>query len=213
MLNCYKWNQIDSIPQRSGIYSWYLKLQISQADIDDVIQKVGVMKEESSEEAKNIIERFINKFILNPYKEEPYEVLIKGKLKPRYNGLVYNDQNEISEILILKVLENPDVLYSLVNVISEVSPYFNSPLYIGMAGDLRKRLKQHKSNIIKLKENSAEISFDLKNDAGFARQVVSRNMNYANLFVHVAYCDIDNLDPSILENILNRINYPIFGRN
>jgi hypothetical protein len=213
LLNCYKWNEIDSIPQRSGIYSWYLKLQISQADIDDVIQKVGVMKEESFEEAKNIIERFINKFILNPYKEEPYEVLIKGKLKPRYNGLVYNDQNEISEILVLKILENPNVLYSLVNIISEVSPYFNSPLYIGMAGDLRKRLKQHKSNIIKLKENGAEISFDLKNDAGFARQVVSRNMNYANLFVHVAYCDIDNLDPSILENILNRINYPIFGRN
>ncbi|MCU4337079.1 GIY-YIG nuclease family protein [Acinetobacter dispersus] len=213
MLNCYKWNEIDSIPQRSGIYSWYLNLQISQADIVDVIQKVQIMKEESFEEAKNIIERFINKFILNPYKEEPYEVLIKGKLKPRYNGLVYNDQNEISEILVLKILDNPDILYSLVNIISGVSPYFNSPLYIGMAKDLRKRLKQHKSNIIKLKENGAEISFDLKNDAGFARQVVSRNMNYANLFVHIAYCDTDNLDPSILENILNRINYPIFGRN
>ncbi|ENX40067.1 hypothetical protein [Acinetobacter courvalinii] len=213
MLNCYKWNEIDSIPQRSGIYSWYLNLQISQADIVDVIQKVRIMKEESFEEAKNIIERFINKFILNPYKEDPYEVLIKGKLKPKYNGLVHNDQNEISEILVLKILDNPDILYSLVNIISGVSPYFNSPLYIGMAKDLRKRLKQHKTNIIKLKENGTEISFDLKNDAGFARQVVSRNMNYANLFVHIAYCDTDNLDPSILENILNRINYPIFGRN
>lgn len=213
MLDCYKWHEIDKIPQRPGIYSWYLKLHISKADIEDVMKKVIMIKDESHDEARKIIEGFIFKFILNPYKEEPYEVLIKGKLKPRYNGLVYNDQNEISETLVLKILENPDVLYSLVNIISDVSPYFNSPLYIGMAADLRKRLKQHKSNIIKLKENGAEISFDLKNDAGFARQVVSRNMNYANLFVHVAYCDTDNLDPSILENILNRINYPIFGRN
>lgn len=213
MLDYYKWHEIDKIPQRPGIYSWYLKLHISQADIEDVVKKVIVTKEESHDEARKIIEGFIFKFILNPFKEEPYEVSIKGKLKPKYNGLVHNDQNEISETLVLKILDDPNTLYDLVNIISGVSPYFNSPLYIGMAKNLKKRLCQHKSTIIKLKENSIEINLDLKNDAGFARQVVSRNMNYANLFVHVAYCDTNNLDPNILENILNRINYPIFGRN
>lgn len=213
MLNCYKWHEIEKVPQRPGIYSWYLKLHISQADIEDVVNQVKVIKEESTDDAIKIIEVFIFKFILNPFKEEPYEVSIKGKLKPKYSGLVHNQQNEISETLIKKILDDPNILYNLVNIISDVSPYFNSPLYIGMAKNLKQRLYQHKSNIIKLKENNNEIDIDLKNDAGFARQVVGRNMNYANLFVHVAYCDTNNLDPNILENILNRINYPIFGRN
>jgi hypothetical protein len=49
--------------------------------------------------------------------------------------------------------------------------------------------------------------------AGFANQVIARNFDPTNLFVHVAEVNVDTGEHNDLENILNRINYPIFGRN
>ncbi|NIA00760.1 GIY-YIG nuclease family protein [Massilia sp. CCM 8734] len=206
------WAEIDLAPESPGVYAWYSRLTISKADVDSIIKKVNVAKGVSEALARAEVESALDRFIFNPYKETPYDVLLRGQLKPKYGGQVMHEPTK-SDTLVNRLAENPERLTAIVDVLKLAAPGFTAPLYIGMAKNLRRRLRQHRNKIIELRDQRDTFPSDEPPDAGFANQVVARNFDPTNLFVHVCETKVDTSEYNDLENILNRINYPIFGRN
>lgn len=204
------WTEIETAPERAGVYAWYARLKISKADISDTINRVTASKDEQS--ARLIIEDALDRFVFNPYRESPYKVLLRGQLKPKFVGNVEHEPSR-SDSLVARLIKNPARLRIISELLGEAAPAFTSPLYIGMAANLRARLKTHKYKITEFREQHSSVDDDGTPEAGFARQVVSRGFDPTNLFVHVAEMDVDTGEHNDIENILNRINYPIFGRN
>jgi len=159
-----------------------------------------------------IVEDMLERHFFHPFQENPYSIRLSGPLKPRYTGELAHEPTK-SEDLIRRLGEQPERLRSIARVLHRAAPNFTAPLYIGMASNLRSRLQQHKKLIMHFSDNrGATLGED--GVSGFARQVVSRGFNPTSLFVAcIPIEDIENDEQIDLENILNRINFPIFGRN
>lgn len=206
------WAEIDLAPETPGVYAWYSSLVISKADIEDVINRVRIARHESEAKARSEIEDALDRFIFSPYRETPYQVALRGQLKPKFSGEVLHEPGK-SDSLVDRLASNPDRFRTVAEVLKSAAPWFTAPLYIGMAINLRTRLKQHRNKIVELRDLQGSVAIDYAAEAGFANQVVARNFDPTNLFVHIAEVDVDTGEHNDLENILNRINYPIFGRN
>ena len=218
----YQWHELNLVPERAGIYSWYYRIDLSNKDIDACIKKV----ENSEEEKKpNAIKDFLKKRIFDHYKESPYQVSLTGKLKPPYEGKV-ESQVEITEGLVARICEDPSRLHKLKEVLRTSIPIFASPIYIGVTKNLLKRLLQHQNLIKKFLDSkefhdlnkpefiSEGVDEELKRDLNFAQEVTNiRKLVISNLEVWTFDLPIDEKILYDLENILNRINYPLCGRN
>jgi len=207
------WSEIDQAPDLPGVYAWYSKLVISKADVEAVIVRVNSARQlQNGAKARTEVESALEQFIFGPYRETPYQVSLRGQLKPRYAGEVLHEPAK-SDSLIERLAAEPERFRVIADVLKTVAPSFTAPLYIGMAKSLRNRLKQHRNKIVELRDLHGGQFGDISADAGFANQVVARNFDPTNLFVQIAEVNVDFGEHNDLENILNRINYPIFGRN
>lgn len=206
------WSEIDLAPETPGVYAWYSRLVVSKADIDDIVKRVNEAKLRSDAKAREEVEDALDRFIFSPYRETPYQVALRGQLKPKFSGEVAHEPSR-SESLVGRLAANPERFRAISDILKTAAPWFTAPLYIGMAINLRSRLKQHRNKIVELRDLQGHGSIDDVNEAGFANQVVARNFDPTNLFVHIAEVNVDTGEHNDLENILNRINYPIFGRN
>ncbi|MBN9366252.1 GIY-YIG nuclease family protein [Acidovorax sp. YS12] len=206
------WSEIDLAPETPGIYAWYSRLVISKADIDAVIKRIYEAKRQGEAQSRAEVEYALDQFIFSPYRETPYQVALRGQLKPKFSGEVMHEPSK-SESLVGRLVSNPDRFRTVAEVLKTAAPWFTAPLYIGMAINLRSRLRQHRNKIVELRDLQGQGSIDDVIEAGFANQVVARNFDPTNLFVHIAEVNVDTGEHNDLENILNRINYPIFGRN
>jgi len=206
------WSEIDLAPETPGVYAWYSRLVISKADIDSIFKRVTEAKRIGDARARAEVEDALDRFIFSPYRETPYQVALRGQLKPKYSGEVSHEPSK-SESLVGRLAANPERFRAISEILKTAAPWFTAPLYIGMAINLRSRLKQHRNKIVELRDLQGHGSFDEVTEAGFANQVVARNFDPTNLFVHIAEVNVDTGEHNDLENILNRINYPIFGRN
>jgi hypothetical protein len=206
------WSEIDLAPETPGVYAWYSRLVISKADIDAIVKRVNEAKLTNDAKAREEVENALDRFIFNPYRETPYQVTLRGQLKPKFNGEVAHEPGR-SESLVGRLAKNPERFRAIADILKTAAPWFTAPLYIGMAINLRSRLKQHKNKIIELRDTQGLGTVDDMAEAGFANQVFARNFDPTNLFVHIAEVNVDTGEHNDLENILNRINYPIFGRN
>lgn len=210
--NSIAWSEIDLAPESPGVYAWYSKLVISKADIDAIVRRINEAKVIGETNARAEVEEALNRFVFNPYRENPYQVTLRGQLKPKYSGQIEHEPAR-SESLIDRLVETPERFFAISEILKTAAPWFTSPLYIGMAINLRGRLRQHKNKIVELRDLHGQQDFDNTADAGFASQVVARNFDPTNLFVQITEVNVDSSEHNDLENILNRINYPIFGRN
>lgn len=209
----YSWMEIDHVPETTGVYAWYSRLEVSRADIDSIISEVQAEKARGEDlRAKAAVERALDRFVFGPYRESPYRVELRGALKPRYGGEV-NHEPSRSESLVDRLAQQPDRFRMIAEILAGVAPGFTAPLYIGMAVNLRTRLRKHKRRIIELRDNGWSPTTDDLADAGFANQVAARGFEPTNLFVMIAEVPADTSEHNDIENILNRINFPIFGRN
>lgn len=206
------WSEIDLAPEMPGVYAWYSRLVISRADIDAVIKRIAEAKLNGDVQARAEVEDALDRFIFSPYRETPYQVALRGQLKPKFTGAVAHEPSK-SESLVSRLASNPERFRAVSEILKSAAPWFTAPLYIGMAINLRARLKQHRNKIVELRDMQGQGSIDDVAEAGFANQVVARNFDPTNLFVHIAEVNVDTGEHNDLENILNRINYPIFGRN
>lgn len=206
------WSEIDLAPETPGVYAWYSRLVISKADIDGIVKRVNEAKLLGEVQARDEVEDALDRFIFSPYRETPYQVALRGQLKPKFSGEVAHEPTR-SESLVGRLAANPERFRAISDILKSAAPWFTAPLYIGMAINLRNRLKQHRSKIVELRDLQGYGSIEEVPEAGFANQVVARNFDPTNLFVHIAEVNVDTGEHNDLENILNRINYPIFGRN
>lgn len=209
----FAWTEIDQVPENSGVYAWYAKLAISMADINEIVEATERAKSSGKFAARQVIEAALDRFVFNPYREAPYRVQLRGPLKPRYGGDVSHEPSK-SENLIERLMEEPQRFRKIAEVLSTAAPGFTAPLYIGMAGNLRSRLRTHKRKITELRDVGKTTQDGAEAlEAGFANQIVARGFDPTNLFVMVTEIDVHSSEHNDLENILNRINFPIFGRN
>jgi hypothetical protein len=209
----YSWPEIEQVPETTGVYAWYSRLEIGRADVEGVIAEVTEAKEKGDvQKARAVFSGALDRFVFGPYKESPYRVELRGALKPRFGGEV-NHEPSRSESLLDRLVDQPDRFRKIAAILAGVAPGFTAPLYIGMAINLRSRLRKHKRRIIELRDNGGSPSTDDLADAGFANQVAARGFEPTNLFVMIAEVPVETTEHNDIENILNRINFPIFGRN
>jgi hypothetical protein len=216
-VDTFKWSQLGNIPEKPGIYAWYYSPKISKCDIDRFIETVNKLNGEGAvAEAQRIVRAFLEKQLFRFFKEDPFFAQITGALKPSYEGELRH-QTTISEGLIKRLSERPDRIQSIRSVLELTTPNFASPIYIGMSDGLRSRIAGHKALIERFRKHfSASESTDgveEDGDAGFARRVAQRGIPPELLFVTTCVVEGENGIHVDLENILNRIYYPILGRN
>ncbi|UXI00773.1 hypothetical protein [Photobacterium sp. TY1-4] len=215
----YKWNNLSRVPEAEGVYAWYLPLKISSKDISILIDKVNKNKAEGLDtSAKQDIKEFIEGKILNFYNEEPYDVSLDGALKPKYKGKVQHIPT-ISDSLVQRLYDDPPRLIEIGQVLISTAPNFASPIYIGMAKNLKSRIRKHQSLIQKYASrdyialDGQSLSDEDRRDHNFAARVVARGIPETNMFVFIQEISTEIDTYKDIENLLNRINYPVLGKN
>jgi len=215
--NQINWRQINNqhVPGKSGIYAWYYDHSLSDFDIQKVIDTLNQMSNTSLK--KECVRDYLHEYLFSFYAESPYDAHIAGKLKATYIGQLVHKQ-DVSDSLVERIVESPFVLYEIKKVLSSITHSFTSPLYIGMAKNLSTRLKRHKALIEKYRTNgvASSVGSNSENDTSdhnFASRVVEKKFTETKLYVVIQTLDEEGSLHNVMENILNRINYPILGRN
>ena len=124
----------------------------------------------------------------------------------------------VSQSLVNKIIKKPEILFALKNQLHSISFNFSSPLYIGMSKNLLSRVQNHKKLIETYKSSGVPRGrYDLDGsenaDHNFASRVVSKKFVQTQLYLVYEEVDDDDSFHNVFENILNRINYPLLGRN
>lgn len=207
---------IELIPRLPGVYAWYSIPRLYKKDLADLERRI--QSAPKSQDKQDIVTDFLNKFLFQSLRESPYRVKVSGQLKPAYSGEIAHIPS-ISQALILRIAHNPERLSYLAQILQSSAPIFASPIYIGMAKNLRKRLSQHKKLISLLIEDPKSHAI-FGNDQGspdhsFAYEaIIERQINPSNLHVYIKTVALDNSTSVVdVENILNRLYHPLCGRN
>lgn len=202
--------------EASGVYSWHYNMRFSKHDMDIFVKYVLANRATETERKNNksYIVNFLNEKLFSFFKYPNYLVSMTGPLLPKYSG---NISHEIGPAVTIidRLYENPTLIYGVSESLAKISPEFSNPLYIGMASNLSRRIVQHKEMLLGLKENylysfSPEIT---DGEKSFAERVQKRGFILENLFVCVEPVPNGGALNNIVENIMNRINYPVLGRN
>lgn len=178
--------------------------------------------EDQLKDARESVSSFLQKHVFSYFDETPYHAELRGPLKPHYTGELEH-QPSISKALVNRIIHNPDMLYYIDRVLKDSTPYLSSPIYIGISSNVRQRVMSHQTMIQNDVDfpnrdyNNADISHSQKDrDQSFAAEVCRRNMDPTNLYVAIElveeFVESDKA-PIEAENLLNRINYPVLGRN
>jgi len=216
----FQWRDIPRTPDEPGIYGWYYVPEITTADLESTVQRVLEANDDGKhEEAREVVHLFLSHALFRYFQEDPYTAKLHGPLKPTFIGQLEHHL-ALSDTLIRRIAEHPDRLRHIKEVVEQSAPAFSSPLYIGMASNLRTRLMRHKRMIeasdLPLAFNTEAGSEDtdhLTRDRTFAERVRSRRIPPTRLFAMTQV--IANAEDSCVdvENILNRLYFPLLGRN
>lgn len=207
------YTDLATAPQCSGVYAWYSSLSIWKSDLDEFELRVNEKKNDRAQ-AFAYVEEKLDSLVFKKYREDDYQITLRGPLKPKYEGEAKHIP-PASNSLVDRLIDDPTRLRVIAESINGAAPFFTAPLYIGMARNLRERLLKHKQLIDSLYDSlKSRNALEIKDgDAGFARQIVARGFDPMSLFVYVHEVDVRTNEQVDVESILNRINFPIFGRN
>ncbi|HYC06242.1 MAG TPA: hypothetical protein VED40_23340 [Azospirillaceae bacterium] len=197
-----------------GVYAWYFSPEITDYDLECLVSDIESLKAVGDNKgAASLLAEFMLSNVFSYFAEQPYQATLTGPLMPKYTGTIHHAP-ALSPDLVARLVDEPSRLLTLKRVLEGSAPYFSSPLYIGMSDSLRTRLMQHKRLIERLQDApAASEGFAEDRDHSFAREVVARGMPTARLFVIAEVIDTSDRSYVDVENILNRIHYPLLGRN
>jgi hypothetical protein len=207
----HSWSDLSNIPAKSGVYAWYYTPEITNYDLAELITLVSGAGDVAVK--RRLVREFLSTRIFSFFREQPYTASISGSLKPRYSGKL-DHEIAVSESLVERIADAPERLKEVREILRSTSPHFASPIYIGMAANLRSRVATHKRLIEQFR---SDVLFNPdsadEQDAGFGRQVALRRIPPERLVVYTrTTTDIHGIANDV-ENILNRIYYPVLGRN
>ena len=217
----YWWTEISSVPQKPGVYAWYYLPEITDFDLQQTIDQIKVYRDKGNVKAAlETVEIFLESSLFRYFQEEPYQAVLRGSLKPKYEGCLEH-KPELSGKLVERVVEEPERLITIKQVLEKSAPDFASPMYIGMSDNLGGRLKRHKKLIEKYSSQffsqSSLQQIDTQEtenrDESFAMRICSRSIPPTRLFVTINILEDVGKRYVDIENILNRIHYPLLGRN
>lgn len=218
----FRFSEVSGAPNTPGVYSWYYRIELTDKDIAKCVEDVEL--ETSQEVRDELVRVFLETHLFRYYKEVPYFIALSGQLKPRYEGLIAH-RSDVSPSLIRRLSEAPNNLYDLQKTLRLAIPLFASPIYIGVATRLRERLMQHVRLIDQLQHLRASALQDIQTvpagatededrDHKFAYEVsMIRRFRPSSLIVNTLELPVNDSIRYELENVLNRINYPLCGRN
>lgn len=218
----FRFSEVAGAPNTPGVYAWYYRIELTDKDIATCIENVEL--ETVPEVRDEIVHEFLDTHLFRYYKEVPYFVALSGQLKPRYEGLI-DHRADVSSSLIRRLSASPANLYELKRTLRLAIPLFASPIYIGVATRLRERLMQHVRLIDSFQHLRASAvgyvqplpqgtTEDEDRDHKFAYEVsMVRGFRSSSLIVNTLELPVNDSIRYDLENILNRINYPLCGRN
>lgn len=241
--SCYQLFSIDSVsqaPEASGIYAWYATLDAGKMDWElDVVdgEDAGI------ERLRSLLRKQTSR-----YNSRELSAIAKGAFSQTWQGSLVDQTSDA----LLKVLTNAPDLSSdgsydkqkapklqdtlasrnsrklLVSALQGAIPIFASPIYIGVAESLRKRLLQHANVITNL---SADLSknpderelLEKHKDKNFATRVISSGFspNHLRVFTfnfdelakqeEIGSIDTRTVSESV-EWLLNRWHHPYLGK-
>lgn len=206
------WAEIVSAPALPGVYAWYYSPEITDYDLEQTIAQLKACRDIDRPAAEELVRTTLDRRVFKHFREEPYRALIQGPLKPTYTGTLEHTF-QVSGGLVQRIVDDPDRLRTIRNVLDMSAPMFASPLYMGMAGELRSRLATHKALIERYRLHRQGEEPVRNSDAGFAWQVAKRKIPPDRLIVFTCTTAADDKTAVDIENILNRIYYPILGKN
>ncbi len=209
-VECYRWDNIELAPEETGIYAWYLDPVLREADLGEF------------EHTKQNLIRLSEQLRI-----PDFDLIAKGHLSLTFKGSLEHDhlasgENQNFSSLVEDILEDKKKRNLFSFILSKSLPHLMAPLYIGVAVDVRQRLKKHKEDINKFRERARSEKFDESNfdeRYKFALEVVRRGIpsRHLSVFVTKVTNDTQTIDDRRktcegVETILNRLFYPIMGR-
>lgn len=205
----FRFDELAQAPDRPGIYAWYHEVRLSQADVDQFVQKASALEGEARAAA---VEAYLRGRVFEPYRESPYQIAVRGGLKPEYGGHI-NHQPRVSKGTVETLSERPEGILEIRDLLRRMVPVFASPIYIGVATrSLRTRLLQHQQLINDYRERPAAAVPD-DEDHSFAYEAVcERGLKPLELIVYAMETPVSSEIQLVAEYIFNRINYPLCGR-
>lgn len=211
-MNVFKWNSIGSegLPTSSGIYAWYYKPKIGKADVSNLTSELSSTS--SISDKRKLVSSFLNQRLFRFFSQPDYYVTANGPLMPKFSGSIQHI-DQISNDLINKIVEDPNAIHLIRDILLELDINFLSPIYVGMAKNLSQRINIHKS-LIESEKTGYKLEGDFEErDRCFAERVAQRKMVETYLEVVVCGFDSKNNEHNLAENLVNRISYPVLGRN
>jgi hypothetical protein len=206
-------DEVDLAPNGPGLYAWYHHIELNDTDIEEC--ELRLSSEGNGSTRHDVLDTFLREHVFHPYKETNYTVEVSGKLKPRYAGSVAHVPRLGDDFLEL-LSAVPGRLGKLKRVMRAAVPLFASPVYVGVATkSLRTRLRRHQNLLLEYRElgrrDAAEL---LDEDHSFAFEAICvRGFVPTDLMVFAMELDDAADIARAAEYILNRINYPLCGRN
>lgn len=206
---------LGSVTEKPGIYAWYYRATIPEKDIEILYRSIQASGLANGERTAQVV-AFLKRTVLDYFQETPYAVSIQGKLKQSYSGEIdYVVPN--LEGLATRLAEKRSRMTVLKEALETSVPLFAAPLYIGSSKNLRLRISQHASLIEKYRSTSDSSSIETDDAeeemAGFAHQVAQRKMLPQGLVVTTLAFDCEEKEYLDIETLLNRLYFPLLGRN
>ena len=206
----FRWEDLDLTPEETGVYAWYLDPVLRPADLAD------------SQSTKENLLRLAEQLRL-----PRFDVKARGHLSLTLEGnldhkhLASENKKELSE-LVDSVLENTAKRELFAKILGSAIPNLMAPLYIGVATNIRERLRQHRYQIENFRTllrlgHHEKILEDERQK--FALEIVKRGIpsRHLRIFISIVSEKNSNIEENrkvaeAVETILNRLFYPIMGR-
>jgi hypothetical protein len=225
----YRCLDVDEAPETPGLYAWYGLLGAGPLDWE--------LRIEHGEDAgevtcRHLLHSHTTRFVpprLEIEARSPFDIRLRGYLQDALADKLQAkfDDDEAKEDLLSSILTKPTHRKWLLQALNAATPILSSPIYIGVAANLRTRLLQHAEAFYKLADArvhglSDEHRYQLLKNKNFAARAIGMGFTPDTLSVWTlelsSLCD-DSTDAEILRKIaeaaewfLNRWHRPLAGR-
>lgn len=201
----YRWQELETVPTEPGLYAWYIDPRLKLADLDD--------PERTTHNLLQLAE-WVRLAGLDVTADGHLSLQFAGRLE--HQSVCWQEDKPFTD-LVTTVLSEPGHRACFAELLSVSSPLFASPLYIGVATNLRVRLGQHKNAILKY-----ATMHQGPDGHSFAGEIQRRGIPPNRLVVHcmtahgLKFSELDTENSrkvaEAVESALNRMYFPAFGR-
>lgn len=192
-------HRIHEAPSTPGIYRWHWLPFLPRSRREEALKAFH-------EDDQNRLSQVLRQYLISPIQRLPYSFTLFGDLLPLYHGVAEHQDYLADHLTERLCCENrlPAFLDALDRHCWELSV----PLYIGKSNDLRRRLNEHRQQILEGEFHNPDTDDEPKLFAGEVRE---RNIKDSQLCVLPIPTPPD-LAPELLEHFANRTLFPVFGR-